>query len=58
MNGRESDLDHFPFFLARELGQTLEEIGNTPQADIVAWRAYYTAKHAMENRKVVQGAGS
>lgn len=56
MNGRESEMDHFPFFLARELGKSLGEIGEMPHSELVQWRAYYTAKHAMSNQHPTGGA--
>lgn len=51
LNGAPSEVDAFMFHLARELGKTLAEIGEMSHEEYVLWRAYYTAKHAMENMK-------
>lgn len=51
LHDRPSDVDVFAYFLARELGRTVAEIEDMPHAEYVNWRAYFTAKHAIENLK-------
>lgn len=50
-----SDLDAFAFFLATKLGKTLGEIEAMPLAEYNAWKAYFTAKHAIENQSPATG---
>lgn len=48
---RPSDVDVFVFFLASQLGKTVAEIELMPHAEYVRWRGYFTAKHAIENKR-------
>jgi len=41
------ETDAFDFVLARDLGRTLGEIHQMPQAEMVAWRAFYRWEKAM-----------
>lgn len=41
------ETDTFDFVLARDLGRTLPEIRQLPQAEIVEWRAFYRWEKAM-----------
>lgn len=50
---QESEADPFLFFLATKLGKTVEELGQMSGTEMVQWRAYYTAKHAIENQTPV-----
>lgn len=56
LNGRGTDLDGTPitvdtfaYMLAHELGRTVAEIEDMPLSEYVGWRAYFTAKNALEN---------
>lgn len=41
-------VDTFDFVLASDLGQPLHAVRSWPNADLVAWRAYYTYRNAMD----------
>ena len=43
----EGDLDPFEFVLAERLGKSLEEVRAMPNADFVAWRAFYVYRDSM-----------
>lgn len=47
MNGRESDVDTFRFYLAEKLGKTAGEIDRMSNAEYVEWAAYYEVKNAL-----------
>lgn len=51
MHGRESEVDHFHFMLAEKLGKTVHEIMEMSHIEQLHWRAYYVAKHSMENQR-------
>lgn len=53
LNGRPSDVDVFLFYLATQLGKTVGEVEEMPNAELVRWRAYFTAKHAIEHMRAV-----
>lgn len=48
---RPSEVEVFSFFLARELGKTVAEIEQMSHAEYVRWQGYFTAKHAIENKR-------
>jgi hypothetical protein len=41
------ETDPFDFVLARDLGRTLDEIRQLPEAEVVSWRAFYRWEKAM-----------
>lgn len=51
LHKRESEEDVFLFYLASQLGKSLSEVEEMPYSEITRWRAYYTAKSALENQK-------
>jgi hypothetical protein len=53
LNGRPADVDAFAFFLATQLGKTVAELDSMTFTEFVQWRAYFTAKHAIENQRKV-----
>lgn len=48
LNGRESDVDAFAFFLAEKLGKTLAEIEDMYHAEYVAWQAYVKVNNVLK----------
>lgn len=53
LNGRESDVDGFAFFLGEKLGKSVTEILDLPHDEYVAWQAYYKSMAAMSNQRKV-----
>lgn len=51
MHGRASEVDHFYYQLARDLGKTIREIMELDTIEILNWRAYYVAEHSIENQR-------
>ncbi len=51
LNGRATDVDMFSYFLAEKLHMTVEEVEQMTHSEYVNWSAYYTVKHALENKK-------
>lgn len=46
------DLDWFDFFLAKELGMTVDEMNERlSNQEYLKWRAYYNYKHTLEDLK-------
>lgn len=45
----KSEVDHFPFILAEELGKTLGEIDAMPHAEYVQWKAWTVFKRSMQD---------
>ena len=43
------EVDTFEFRLARDLGVTLTQLREMPQAEYVQWRAFYTWEYAMQD---------
>lgn len=43
------EIDPFDFFLAEGLGMSLAQVHALPNAEYVAWRAFYVFRHAMQN---------
>lgn len=52
-NGSPLEVDVFAFHLAHELGRTVTEVEQMPYAEYVAWRAYFTARAALDNLRPV-----
>ena len=50
LHDRPSEVVAFRFYLATQLGKTLGEIDDMPHDEYVQWGAYFTAKHAIENK--------
>lgn len=53
-----SPVDADLYFLAYQLRKTVAEIEMMPHQEYVNWRAFFTAKHALENMRQVGGSGS
>lgn len=58
IHGRAPDeqsepVDGFTYFLAYKLRKTIAEVEGMPHSEYVGWAAYFTAKHAVENRRPV-----
>lgn len=51
--GQRSEVDVFLYYLGTQLGKSVVEIEALPYAEVESWRAYFIAKHAIENQKKV-----
>lgn len=49
-HGMPTDVDVFAYHLAHQLKKTISDIEAMPHAEYVHWAAYFTAKHAIENK--------
>lgn len=47
LNGAESPLDGFRFFLAEKLGKTVGELDTMTMEEYVSWQAYYEVRNAV-----------
>lgn len=56
LHGRPAEVDVFKFYLATQLGKTVEEVDGMAYSEYVQWAAYYTAKHAIEHKKATDGS--
>lgn len=41
-------IDSFDFILARDLGMTLEEVGELSNLEVIKWRSFYKYENAMQ----------
>lgn len=53
LHNRPSDIDVFEFFLATQLGMTVDQLRDMGHDEYVRWAAYFKAKHAIEHQKAV-----
>lgn len=51
MHGRPSEIDAFFYALALDLGKSVAEIMELENSEILNWRAFYTARHAIQSQK-------
>lgn len=51
LNGRESDVDPFPYVLAERLHCTLRDIDAMPWAEYLGWASYMKVKSTIEEQR-------
>lgn len=49
------EFDAFMYFLATQLGKTVEQLDGLSHREYIGWSSYFKAKHAIENPKKIGG---
>lgn len=53
LNGQDSEVDVFIFFLAEKLGKTVGELADMSQHEYMSWISYFKAKNQGSTMKEV-----
>lgn len=51
VHGRESDVEAFDYFLARELGRFVSDIEAMPYPEYLGWASFFKVKAAREGMR-------